>query len=90
MTISAKRHLSRVAELPCVVCGAQPVEVHHILEGRTPGRRSPDWLAIPCCLDCHRGSKNGIHGEGNMWRVMRKTEHDCLAETLETLYGSVR
>jgi len=76
--------------MPCVVCGAEPVEVHHILEGRCPGRRSPDWLAIPVCPDCHRGAKNGIHGEQAMWKVMKKTEHDCLAQTLEALYGERR
>lgn len=87
MSAKGARHMGRVASLPCCVCGAQPVEVHHILEGRTPGRRSPDWLAIPLCPDCHRGSFNGIHGQRRMWDVMRKTEHQCLNDTLEALYG---
>lgn len=86
-SIKAKRHMGRVASLPCAVCGAQPVEVHHILDGRTPGRRSPDWLTIPLCPDCHRGSHNGIHGQRSMWDVMKKTELQCLADTLESLYG---
>lgn len=37
MTLAAKRHMGRVAALPCCVCGAQPVEVHHIL----PGTKAP-------------------------------------------------
>ena len=82
-----KRHLERIANLPCVVCGVHPVEVHHILEGRTPGRKSPDFTAIPVCPDCHRGTQNGIHGRRAMWDVMRKTELACLAETIESLYG---
>lgn len=87
VSAASKRHMGRVAGLPCCVCGTMPVEVHHILEGRTPGRKSPDWLAIPVCPDCHRGSENGIHGRRAMWRVMRKTELQCLADTLEAIYG---
>jgi len=83
----AKQHLARVHELPCGVCGAMPVEAHHILEGRTPGRKSPEALAIPLCTDCHRGSANGIHGRKVLWNVYKKSELDVLAETIEKLYG---
>ena len=89
-TASEKRHLDRVAALPCALCGAQPVEVHHILEGRVKGRKSGHWTTIPTCPDCHRGSKNGIHGQQNMLRIMKKTELELLAETLEQIYGRAR
>lgn len=84
---ATKRHMDRVAQLPCGLCGTAPVELHHVLEGRTPGRKSPDWLVIPLCRDCHQGSANGIHGRQAMWKVMRKSELDLLAETLERIYG---
>lgn len=87
MNAFSKQHLSRVHELPCGLCGAMPVEAHHILEGRTPGRKSPDALAIPLCNDCHTGSTNGIHGRRVLWGVYRKSELDVLAETIERLYG---
>lgn len=91
MSESARRHIGRVKELGCAVCGASgPSDAHHILEGRTPGRKSPDWLAIPLCKDCHQGSRNGIHGMKIMWNVMKKTEALCLNDTLEKLYGSNR
>jgi hypothetical protein len=80
--MNAKRHLSIVASLPCALCGVQPVEVHHLLSGRTPGRRSSDWLTIPLCPDCHRG-KNGIHGQKTMLDIMKKTELDLLADTFQ-------
>lgn len=85
---AASAHIARVKALPCCVCGAPgPSDAHHILEGRTPGRRAPDWLTVPLCHDCHRGSANGIHGQRRMWNVMKKTELVCLNETLEALYG---
>lgn len=90
MNDATRRHRVRVKELPCCVCGAPgPSEAHHILEGRTPGRKSPDWLMIPLCKDCHTGSLNGIHGQRRMWEVMRTNELKCLAETLERLYGYI-
>lgn len=82
----AKRHVEFVHDLPCGLCGAMPVEAHHILDGRIPGRKSPDALVIPLCADCHRGDANGIHGRRVLWNVYRKTELDVLAETLEKLY----
>jgi len=86
MSIQAKRHMGRVAGLPCCLCGAMPVEVHHIMEGRTPGRRAPDWLTIPLCQECHRGAE-GVHGTNAIMRVHKKSELDLLAKTLENLYG---
>lgn len=87
MSKFGKDHLARVHELSCGICGAMPVEAHHILEGRTPGRKSPDALAIPLCNDCHTGPANGIHGRRVLWDVYRKSELDVLAETIERLYG---
>lgn len=84
-----KQHMNRVAELPCGLCGYMPVELHHVLEGRTPGRKSPDVLAIPLCVSCHRDESNGIHGRRAMWNVMKKSELDILAETLEKVYGNL-
>lgn len=79
--------MGRVAELPCCLCGTQPVEVHHILEGRIKGRRSADWTTIPLCPSCHRDNHNGIHGAQAMLRIRKTTELELLAETLEKLYG---
>ena len=87
MSSFGKQHLARVHDLPCGICGAVPVEAHHILEGRTPGRKSQDALAIPLCRDCHTGSANGIHGRRVLWDVYRKNELDVLAETIERIYG---
>lgn len=89
-TAAESRHLDRLARMGCVLCGSQPVEVHHILEGRIKGRKSGHWTAIPLCPDCHRGSNNGIHGRQAMLRIRKITELELLAETLEHLYGAVK
>lgn len=87
-TKSEKAHLERLSEMPCALCGAHGVQIHHILEGRIKGRKSAHMTAIPLCPDCHQGSSNGIHGRQAMWKVMKKTELMVLAETLEKLmYG---
>lgn len=87
-TLAEKRHIERVKELDCAVCGASgPSDAHHILEGRTPGRKSPNFCVIPLCKDCHQGSFNGIHGQRRMWEVVKVSELDCLAATIERLYG---
>ena len=86
MSHAERRHMGRVAELPCVVCGAHGVHVHHILEGRTPGRKPSGWLTCPVCPSCHTGT-NGIHGDRAMWKVHKLNELQALAMTLERLYG---
>lgn len=90
MSAAGRAHMGRVAQLPCCLCGAHGVQVHHILEGRVKGRRAGDWATIPLCPDCHTGPHNGIHGRQVMLRIRKTTELDLLCETLETLYGSTR
>jgi hypothetical protein len=86
MSAAGKRHMGRVAQLPCVLCGTSPVEVHHIREGQGAAQRAQDTLTVPLCPDCHRGP-NGVHGLGRKGFYMRykKDELDLLAETLEKL-----
>lgn len=88
MSLAGKRHMGRVAQLPCVLCGQSPVEVHHIRAGEVAGagQRGPDFLTIPVCTSCHRGPM-GIHGNKAMLKITKKTELQLVAETLEELYG---
>lgn len=86
-TNSAKRHLAKVAALPCCLCGAHGVQVHHIKEGKTFGKREKlHFCTIPVCESCHTGPK-GIHGDETMLRIVKKSETELLAETLERIYG---
>lgn len=86
MTARERRHVTRVKLLPCGVCSdgggdLAPSEAHELEQGQ--------WFtSIPLCADCHRGSKNGLHGQRGMWKVRKLSELDVLNETIERLmYG---
>lgn len=83
-TAAEKRHLDRVAQLPCVICGARPVEIHHIREGQGMNQRASNWLTVALCPDCHRGP-NGIHGNKSMLRIHKLEELDLLALTIKAV-----
>jgi hypothetical protein len=78
------RHMGRVAELPCVLCGAHGVQVHHIREGQGMAQRASNWLVVPLCPSCHTGPL-GVHGDKTMMRINKMTELDMLAKTIEAL-----
>lgn len=68
MTKVERQHLSRLAELGCVLCirlgyGQTPAEIHHIREGQGMSQRSSHFEAIPLCPAHHRGP-DGFHGLG--------------------------
>ena len=46
----AQRHMQRVRELGCLICGS-PASAHHIREDRI----KDDYLTIPLCPDHHQG-----------------------------------
>ena len=73
-----KKHLARVAELPCVVCHEfslpqnSPTQVHHCIHGRYGTRRAPDSMTIPLGEGHHQGmfdtSKVALHREPTEWK----------------------
>lgn len=88
MTSAAgKRHMSRVAALHCVCCGAYGTQVHHIREGQGMSQRASDFLTIPLCPDCHVGPL-GVHGDKSLMRIRKLSELDMLAETIRMLTDS--
>ena len=87
------RHLAKLADLGCICCELlgyphSPAEIHHLREGEAAGagQKSSHFLAIPLCPDHHRGDK-GVHGDKSYLRLLKMTETDLLAETLERVYG---
>lgn len=88
MSTKGKRHLQRVADygqqVGCIVCAGPYAHLHHILEGRTPGRKSGDFCTIPLCIECHTGT-HGIHGTRQRWSLHKADELEALNRTLEAL-----
>ena len=89
MSLAAKRHLSRVAALGCVICRRlgypeSAAEIHHPRFAAGMAQRASDWLAIPLCPDCHRGQR-GIHGDRSVLRQIKADEPALLADVIELL-----
>lgn len=89
MSNAAKRHLQRVADWGrdngCACCNEPFAHLHHVLEGRTPGRRSSDFTVIPLCEPCHTGSQ-GIHGDRLRWSLRKIDEMKALAAVIEGVF----
>ncbi|WP_255412984.1 Ref family recombination enhancement nuclease [Dyella sp. AtDHG13] len=83
-TAAEKRHMDRVARLPCACCGCYGVQVHHIRETMGMGQRASNWLVIPLCPSCHTGPK-GIHGDRSMLKIIKADELSLLADTMRLL-----
>jgi hypothetical protein len=90
---SERAHMGRVAAMPCICCTLldqqqmSRTEVHHVRAGQGGAQRAPDFLTIPLCgEDCHRG-RNGVHGDKTYLGLLKMTELDLLAATIERLYG---
>ena len=58
-----RAHLEFVASQPCLLCGRQPSDAHHLrfMQPRTLGRRVSDEFAVPLCRTHHRA----VHRAGD-------------------------
>lgn len=74
-----KEHLSRIRQLPCIVCGHHaPSEAAHIrmadmgygIEHQAMASKPHDWLTLPLCDKHHRIGKQAEHNMGTraFWR----------------------
>ena len=77
-TAAEAAHISRVAELPCIVCEAPgPSEVHEPEQGMW-------WISMPLCTACHRGPE-GWHGTRLRWKLRKVSELSAINETIKEL-----
>ena len=73
MTAAERQHVSRMAELSCVVDNLEPVEIHEFEQGQ--------WFtAVPLCAACHRGPE-GWHGTRLRWTLARMDPLKAINET---------
>ena len=85
---AGKAHMARVAQLPCVLCGSQPVEVHHVICGRYGQRKASDFETIPLCYPCHRGPE-GIHASKAAWVARNGEDYEFLPVVADMLAGQL-
>jgi hypothetical protein len=62
-----RAHLEFVASQPCLLCGRQPSDPHHLrfMQPRAMGRRVSDEFAVPLCRTHHRAVHR--HGDEAAW-----------------------
>ncbi|EAU1439450.1 Ref family recombination enhancement nuclease [Citrobacter freundii] len=87
-----KLHLSRVAELRCIVCrneglGETPAEIHHCSSGTGMSVRADNFHVIPLCHTHHRTGGHGvaIHAGRQSWENKFGTEAELLVQVLYEL-----
>jgi len=79
LNAAERRHLARIKEMPCSVCGdAGPSDAHHI-------KQHNQYLCIPLCKSCHQGPLLGLHGQKRAWAIRKMDELDALAKTIQLL-----
>jgi len=72
-----KAWVGLVKELPCSVCDAPPPsDAHHV-------KQHSQYVCVALCKDCHQGSRNGWHGQRQMWKLKKMEEIDALNITIE-------
>ena len=79
MSAAGRRHMSKIAELGCLICQC-PANVHHI---RTERIKS-DFLVIPLCREHHQGDFS-IHASKEQFTNIYGSELHLLAQTIEML-----
>jgi hypothetical protein len=77
-----KTHLKFVASQPCVICGRQPSDPHHLrfAQPRALGLKVSDEFTVPLCRGHHRQLHQSSHEEA--WWADRKIDALEIAKTL--------
>lgn len=86
MTSDEKKHLGKVADLGCLVCGG-PAEIHHPRFSAGMSQRAPHWFAVPLCPIHHRFGAFGqaIHNGQQEFEKNHMSEQDMLCEVIRRL-----
>ena len=76
-TAAERRHLGAVASLPCMVCCARPVEIHHV---RVLGSPRDHFRVLPLCPRHHRTGGHGVavHAGRRTWEERHGSQEAML------------
>tara|TARA_Y100000004_G_C8927702_1_gene418377 strand:+ start:1064 stop:1384 length:321 start_codon:yes stop_codon:yes gene_type:complete len=84
-----KEHLLFVSTFPCMVCGAYPVQVHHLLKPRDGkrgwGLKAGDNNVVPLCQKHHAELHTKIGNEFKFFK-MHCDKEEAGMEYAEELY----
>jgi hypothetical protein len=77
-----RAHLEFVASQPCLLCGRQPSDPHHLrfIQPRAMGRRVSDEFAVPLCRTHHRAVHR--HGDEVAWWTSAGLDAGAIAHRL--------
>jgi hypothetical protein len=67
--IRDRDHVREVAKRPCLICGRQPSDAHHLrfAQARALGRKASDEFTVPLCRGHHR-ELHRCGDESEWWR----------------------
>jgi len=88
-TKAEKEHLSRVAEIGCIVCRnlgfeETPAQIHHIRSGVGMGQRASHFEVIPLCFVHHSAQSDyGYHHSPATWQQQHGSEKELLQQVME-------
>jgi len=77
----AHLYMGRVKALPCLICGASPVEVHHLPDPRS------DFRVVALCPFHHRKEygPQAYHYSRRNFNAIHGSDEQLLARTIEIL-----
>jgi hypothetical protein len=80
--IRDREHVRYVAKQPCLVCGRQPCDSHHLrfTQSRALGRKVSDEFTVPMCRGHHREVHR--HGDEAAWWHKAGVDPTVVARTL--------
>jgi hypothetical protein len=80
--IRDRDHLRYVAQQPCLICGRQPCDAHHLrfTQSRALGRKVSDEFTVPLCRGHHREVHR--HGDEVKWWGKTGVDPTVTARTL--------
>lgn len=86
MNKAERKHLDRVANMGCLICGA-PASIHHPRFACGMSQRSNHWFAIPLCKFHHQDGPFGqaIHNGCQEFERNHMSEVDMLAEVIRRI-----
>jgi hypothetical protein len=80
--IRDRDHVRYVAQQPCLICGRQPCDAHHLrfTQSRALGRKVSDEFTVPLCRGHHRDVHR--HGDEAAWWSNAKIDAAVIARDL--------